>query len=409
MTSPVSPASEAPIMRGVRTVEPATSLTLAAALSLAMQTNAGLAAARHELDAVDAAVRQAGTLPNPTLDMTAEDRRRETRETAIQLSLPLEWGGKRSARIAAAEHERAATAAELQAKHAEVRAAVIAAFFEVLIAQERLRLAEEAALLARRGADAAARRVTAGKVSPVEETKARVAESSVRLELQHAKLELAMARKRLAATWGNPAPRFERAEGQAEALPALPDPAALTQRLPQAPAIVRARAERDRREALARLESRRRIPDLTVSLGVKRSEELGRNRAIVGLSLPLPIFDQNRGNLLEARRRADKAREELSSAELLLDQEVHQAIGRLTLARQEVEVLQNDIVPAARQAMEAAAKGFEYGKFSFLDMLDAQRTLLAARSQYLRALSDAHRAGAEIDRLLGTVPYATTP
>ena len=48
-----------------------------------------------------------------------------------------------------------------------------------------------------------------------------------------------------------------------------------------------------------------------------------------------------------------------------------------------------------------AVKGFDLGKFGFLDVLDAQRTLLAAKGQYLRALGETHRARIELDRLLG--------
>lgn len=392
-----------------RMLEATGPLTLPAALRMALDANADLSAARHELRAVEASVLQAGESPNPALELSVEDRRRETRETTFLLNQPIELGGKRGARVHAAERDKDAAAAEFQAKRAEVRATIITAFFDALAAQERMRLAEESAQLAQRGTDAASRRVAAGKVSPVEETKARVAESSVRLELNQARIELAVARKRLAATWGNSAPQFERAEGRLDALPELPDLKELSSRMASAPAMLRARSELDRRQALARLESSRRIPDLTVSLGVKRSEELGRNQAIVGVAIPLPLFDTNRGNVLEALRRTDKARDELFATGLRLDGEITQAYERLNMARQEADALQKEILPGAQSAYEAATKGFEYGKFGFLDVLDAQRTLLQARSQYLRALSEAHRAAADIDRILGEPLHATTP
>ncbi|WP_420473661.1 TolC family protein [Noviherbaspirillum sp. ST9] len=401
--STVLPAAGQP----TRVIEGVAPLSLSAALRMALDANAELSSARHELQAVEASVLQAGVLPNPALEMSVEDRRRETRETTFLLNQPIELGGKRSARLTAAERGKDAAAAEFQAKRAEVRATVIAAFFDVLAAQERMRLAEESAQLAQRGTDAATRRVTAGKASPVEETRARVAESSVRLELSQAKGELAAARKRLASTWGNPVPQFERADGRLDALPELPDLKDLTGRMALAPAMLRARSELDRRQAMAQLESSRRIPDLTVSLGVKRSEELGRNQAIVGVSIPLPLFDTNRGNILEALRRTDKARDELSATEIRLDGEIGQAYERLNIARQEAEALQKEILPGAQSAYEAATKGFEYGKFGFLDVLDAQRTLLQAQSQYLRTLSEAHRAAADIDRILGEPLHAT--
>lgn len=388
-------------------LEPATPLTLRAALALAADGNADLSAARYELQATEGSIVQADARPNPALQVSVEDQRRETRETTMLLNQPIELGGKRAARVEAARRGRDAAAAELGAKRADVRAAVITAFFDVLGAQEHVRLAQESADIARRGTEIAAQRVRAGKVSPVEETRARVAEAGVRLELNQANNELATARKRLAATWGNPLPRFMHAEGQVGTLPELPVLAALSSRLAAAPLVARARSEVDRRRALAELERSRRVPDLTVSMGVKRSEELGRNQAIVGVSIPLPIFDTNRGNVQEALRRSDKARDELAATEIRLNTELSQAYGRLTTARQEADALQNEILPGAQSAYDAAAKGFEFGKFAFLDVLDAQRTLLQARSQYLRALSEAHRAAAEIDRIVGEPLHAT--
>ncbi len=400
-------AYEASGVRAPRAAEPAAPLTLKAALELALGANPDLSATGRELEAVEATITQAQVRPNPQISTLIEDTQRSTRTTTLQLNQPIELGGKRAARIEAAERGRNAASAELDAKRAEIRAAVMTAFFDVLAAQERLRLAQSSVMLAQRATLAASRRVTAGKVSPVEETKARVAEAGVRVEFTQATSELATARKRLAATWGNPSPRFERAEGQVETLPTLPTLADLTTRLAHAPSLLRAGLEVERRQAMAQVERSRRIPDVTVSLGAKRSEELGRNQAILGLSIPIPVFDRNQGNLLEALRRTDKARDELTATEIRLGGELAQAHERLNAARQEVDSLQKDILPGAQSAYDAATKGFDLGKFSFLEVLDAQRTLFQAKSQYLRALSEGHRAAAQIERVLGDASSVT--
>ena len=384
--------------------EPAGPLTLKSAWALALGTNPELSAAGHEVAALEATILQAETRPNPEISASIEDTRRATRISKLELSQAFELGGKRAARINAAERGRDAASAELNAKRAEIRAVVVAAFFDVLVAQERLRLATASVELAQRATGAASRRVTSGKVSPVEETKARVAEASVRLELALATSELTTARRRLAGTWGNPMPRFERAEGDLEALPPLPTRADLQTRLATSPNLQRAQIEVDRRQALAGVERSRRTPNVTFSLGAQRDEQLGLNQALLGVAIPIPIFDRNQGNLLEALRRTDKARDELSAAEIRLSNELALAYARLATARQETETLQRDILPGAQSAYEAATKGFELGKFSFLEALDAQRTLFQAKAQYLRALSEAHRSAAEIERILGEAP-----
>lgn len=392
-----------------RAIEPAGLLTLKAAQALAFSANPELAAAGRELEALEAGIIQARLIPNPQLETLIEDTRAATRTTTLQLNQPIELGGKRAARIRAAERGRDVAAADLDARRAEIRAAVMAAFYDTLAAQERLRLAQASVELAQSVTTIAARRVAAGKVSPVEEIKARVAEAGVRIELTSAASELASARKRLTSLWGNPSPRFERAEGELEVLPPLPVLAELDSRLGTAPGLTRVRIEVARRDALAQIERSRRVPDVIVGLGAKRDEALGHDQVIFGMSIPIPLFDRNQGNRLQALRRADQARDALSAAELQSANALALAYARLDVARSEAESLQRDILPGARRAFEAASKGFELGKFSFLDVLDAQRTLFQAKSQYLRALAEAHRSAAAIGRVLGNASPDASP
>jgi cobalt-zinc-cadmium efflux system outer membrane protein len=384
-----------------RLAEPSSALTLTSAISLALEKNAEISAAQNELYAGDAGVRQAGALPNPEIAALMEDTRRDTRTTTVQVNQLIELGGKRGARVNAANRARDIAFAELNIKRAELRTTVTVAFFDVLIAQERQRLSQESVDLARIGTTMASRRVLAGKVPPLEETKARVVEATTRLELNQAVSELGNARKRLSSFWGNSTPQFTAADGQVDHLPALPEIASLMGRMDGAPSLRLARIEVERQKALADIESRKRIPDVTVSLGSKRDEEAKRSMWVVGLSVPIPVFDSNKGNVLAALRRTDKARDDLAASEIRLNTEVSETYERLRNNRQEVEVLQRDILPGAQSAYDAASKGFQLGKFSFLEVLDVQRLLFQTKAQYLRALAETHRAAAELDRLVG--------
>lgn len=380
-------------------------LTLAAALALAERANPQLASARHALAAFEGTLLQAGASPNPVLALGLEDARRSSRETTVQLSQPIELGGKRQRRIEAAERGRDVASADLRASQAALRAGVTLAFGELLTAQANVQLAQQAFDIATRISTTVARRVEAGKVSPVEATRARVAAARVRLDALKASSELLRARAALAGFWGNLAPRFALAVGDEAQLPPLPDLHALTAALDAAPALARARAELARRQALARLEHSRRTPDLTVTLGVKRLAEPGVNQALFGLSMPLPLFDRNQGNLLEALRRTDQAGDELLLAQMDSQQALGLAYQQLRDARLAAQTLASDILPGARSAYEAALKGFEFGKFAYLEVLDAQRTLIEAQAEQLRAVGEARRAAAQLERLVG----ATTP
>lgn len=377
-------------------------LSLETAIRLATEHNAEIRAATNEVAATEAGLVQLGARPNPEVAYSVEDLKKATRTTTLQINQVLELGGKRSARIAAGERTRDAATADRTIKIVDVRASVVTAFFDVLVSQERLALADAALMLAQRGTEIAGKRVAAGKVSPVEETKARVAQANVKLELVQAKADLVVARGRLCATWSADAQCFGIAEGRPADVPdALPFENLATL-VGSSPSVQRATVEVARRSALAQVEKTRQTMNVTLSVGVKRAEDIGRNQALVGLSVPLPLFDHNQGSLLEAMRRTDKARDELDATESRVRVDLLQARQQWTAARDAIDVLREDILPGAQSAYDAAAKGFEFGKFTFLDVLDAQRTLLQAKTQYLTTLATLHRAHAEIDRLIGT-------
>ena len=376
-------------------------LSLAKAIELALEGNPEVAAAKRQWEATEGQVLQGRSRPNPELAYSLEDTRSKTRTQSWQLNLPVELGGKRAARTKAAEKTREQAQAQLAELQATVRANVAAAYFDVLTAQERLVLARDSAALAKSSTDTVSKRVAAGKVSPVEESKARVAEAGVRVELAQAASEQRNALSRLFALLGRIDAPYTVLEGKAENLPSVPSLADLQPLISSAPGVVLARIEVDRRKALSDLEQSKRVPDVTVSVGMQRSNETQRNVLLFGVSVPLPIFDRNQGNLLEALKLEDKARDELQAASVRLHSEVAQGQERLSTITAEVQSLQQEVLPGAKSAYDAATIGFENGKFNFLEVLDAQRTYFTAKSQYLKALGEAHRAAADIDRLLG--------
>jgi cobalt-zinc-cadmium efflux system outer membrane protein len=376
-------------------------LRLDQAIRYAIEHNPTLAAARREVNATDGQVLQGSLRPNPEFNYQADDVSRFGRTSTMEVGVPFETGGKREARVRSAGLGREVALADLSTAELRLRSAVIAAFFDVLAAQELRATAEESVRLAQRATDIAAKRVAAGKISPVEETRARVAESGARVTLNQSESELRNSRRRLASLWGNTAPSFTEASGDVEQLPVVPTADLVVGRLESAPQLRRAQRELERRKALVTLEQARSVPDFTVSLGVKRNLELPGEQALVALKVPLPIFNRNQGNLQEALRREDKAAEELQATQTALSATALQALENVNARRRDADLLRQEVLPGARSTYEAATIGFENGKFSFLEVLDAQRTLIAAKSQYLIALANFHRAQAELESLIG--------
>lgn len=336
------------------------------------------------------------------LGVEQEDLKTGSRVTTMQLSQTLETGGKRAARVELAQRGKDIATLDLATRRADVRATAIQAFFDALTAQERVKVAEESLRIAGSGVDAAVRRVTAGKVSPTEETRARVAASTARIELRQAQAESSAALRALAATMGVPDGAVRQLDGSADMLPPAPSAPEIMARLPDAPAVRRALLEVQRAEAGYVLARATGVPDVTVGVGARRAQDLGRTQAVFSVSVPLPFFDRNQGAQLEALRRRDAAQAAAQAEELRLRSEVLQMADLLEARRDEVQALRREVLPGAQSAYEAARTGFELGKFSFMEALDAQRTWLQVRAQYFAAVAQVHRMAAEIDRQLGT-------
>lgn len=379
----------------------AQTLTLDSALQTAFANNPDLAAAQWEIDIARGGRQQAGLIPNPVVSLDAEDTRRDTRTTTLKLSQTLELGGKRGARIDVATRAQDAAALTLEQRRNGLRAEVIDSYYSALRAQERLDLAQRSLALAERGLVVANGRVTAGKSSPVEATRAQVQLSEIRLELNRAEVGLSDAYRRLAASTGSAAIDFQAVAAPTQVAPQLPASAQLLARLEHTTELRLAELQILQSEASVGLEKAQRIPDLDLSIGSQYDASVRERVNLIGVSMPIPLFNRNQGSVLAASRRADQARDLRNATELRLRTETRQALDLWQTANTEVRAFNQQILPAAQRAVDSATRGFERGKFNFLDVLDAQRTLIAARTQYLAATAQATDAWVRIERIYG--------
>ena len=389
--------------RSAELTEPPKLLRLEVALGLAMGANPEISVALREQEATEGARIQAGVRHNPYISSEIQDTRSDTQQITLQFNQEIELGNKRESRLALADILHTKATAELDALKATIHANTVNAFYEVLVAQERLALSKSSFEVANAAVNAATKRVNAGKSSPVEETKSNIAASSAKIELNQSNSQLNSARKRLSALWGNPFPVFEQAYGDVENIPLVPSFENLLALLENAPAIVIANLEVSARGGSIKLARSQSTPNITISAGIVHNQELGLNQAILGLSAPIPLFDRNQGNVQEAVSLQYKAQDELIALKTQLATKLAGEHERLSVARLSAISLREEILPGAQNAFEAANKGFNAGKFNFLDVLDAQRTLFQAKSQYIQVLLDAHQAIAEIESILGHV------
>ena len=390
--------------------DPTGELTLRQALEHAFAGNPDLASFSWEVRSGDARILQAGLIPNPEIGLEVENilgsgpyRNIDAIETTLSISQLVELGGKRVARIRLASAGKEVSWWDYEAKRADLAAEVAKSFIEVLSAQERLALAEETTRLVEEVLNAVSARVTAGKISPVEETKARVALSISRIDLERVNRSLEAARTKLAAMWGNSKPVFSRAVGQLNQVTQVPPVEELGDRISLNPDIARWAVEMEQRKAVLAQERAGRVPDITISAGVRRfrDPETEDTALVFGASIPIPVFHRNQGRILESQYQVSKAEREREAAGNRVRAALSEAYQALAIGYVEATTLESVVLPGARSAFESTREGFRQGKFGYLDVLDAQRTHFEARGRYIEAVGAYHKAAADIERLIG--------
>lgn len=389
--------------------DPTGALTLPAAMALALVRNPDLSQFAWQIRANEARTLQVGLRPNPEAQLLMEDALGtgayegvRSAQVTLELAQTIELGGKRAARVAVAVAAEKAAGLDYEVKRVETAAELTRRFVRVLAAQEIAVLADRNAQLAADTVSAVARRVEASAESPLATSKARVESARSRIATEHAQHELTAARRELSAMWADDHPRFARVEGPLFRRTSPPDFSVLVGHLDAAPEVARQVAERTLREAEARLAETRRIPNLTVTGGVRRLEGPGEQSFLFGVSAPLPVSDRGQGALAEARALVAKSEAAGRSTAVRLRTLVFTVHQELLHASTALESLDREILPESRNALTLARRGFGEGRFSFLELVDAQRTLVAVERERITTAESYHQLVLELERVLGT-------
>ncbi len=401
---PCSAAGQAPV--------PA-ALSLEEALRLAEANNPRLAVARQEAALSDADVIEARQRPNPEFEIESEGFRpgastgfANGQELSLRIAQPLELGTRRGARIEAANAGRAAARARLADVVRQVRREVGRASFARAAARAET-VAAQAALeeidriIAVNRARYEQGEVSGGELRRLEVERLRFADDLLTADLA---VRQATSELRAAIGTGRLDDSIVPTEGlDVPATAALPRAdAALAAALERRPDIVALRHERERAQAEMRLQRALRLPAPTIAGGYKR--DFGDQGIILGLSIPLPIFDRNQAG----QRRSDAARRladaRLRQAETAVALEVQQALDLLEVSRRRADALERDYLVRAREARDSVAASYRLGEADLIDYLDAQRAFRDVQRAHSRALVELRLSLFELQAVIGTLP-----
>lgn len=389
-------------------------LALGEALSRTLERSPVLASFPYRERIAEARVLQAGLRPNPELDAELENfagsgpyQGTNAASLTLALSQLIEMGDKRERRAALAEIQRDLLGTDYAIARLDVLAEAARRFVRVARDQALLEVALQEQAMTERAVELAEQRAESGRSSSVEVSQARIAEANARMQQEHAEHELLASRVHLAASWGELEPDFGSVDAPLFSLPSTPPYETLRAGLEVAPALERYLTLDRVHAARLRLAEARARQDARVGVGVRRFEDTGDTALLLRFSIALPVSDRNQGAIAAARQERRLSEAERRQVRIDIHAALFSLYQELAHARTELAMLEKTVLPEASQALQVIEAGYQTGRFSYLELIEARRQHLQAKRSAIEAAARFHILLLELERLTGQ-PFVIT-
>jgi cobalt-zinc-cadmium efflux system outer membrane protein len=396
-------------------------LTLADAVRIAAERHPSVAMARNDVEIAQADRLTATRRPNPAVTLNSESYPlfesprpafANGQEFVARVDQEIERGGRRTLRTKAAD--AGVEAAEFRARDRvrQLALEVRRAYFQVVLAKADLEVANGALGEIDRVIDLNRARAAQGEISGAELRRLQVERLRFVDDVFAAELTLRNARATL-LTWMNVSDltaTFDVVETLQAPVGAAamgtvaggPNATALrTQALATRPDVLAAGRDVARADTETQLQRALRTPNVTVGGGYKR--DFGTNAVVVGITVPLPLFNRNPGGIARAdaeRRRADNQH---TVATLGVALDVQHALNAFEIDRQRVQYIEREYLSNARESRDIVLASYRLGAANLIDFLDAQRAFRDTVRTYNRALYDCRVSQFQLAAAVGDV------
>jgi cobalt-zinc-cadmium efflux system outer membrane protein len=386
-------------------------LTVEEAVNEAVQKNLGLLAEQANLSIAEALKVTARLRPNPVLSGSADSldllgtgfdevNQAGPPQYAVRVDVPVERGHKREFRTEVADYAQRVAQARLADTLRRLKLDVTLASVDVLEAKAKLQLAQDNLQTLERLVQLNERRLTSGAIAPLEVARSRVAMLQYRGNAKIAQLALTEARLKLAPLIGRkPDESPVDIEDQLRTTPAAvgPELAALELAARSArPDLLALHHDQARTQADLRLQVAEGKVDYTVGAEYRREQGVNGRGNMLGLfvSVPLPLFNRNQGEIARATAEHEKASRSLAAVETDIAGEVASAYEEFQSSRELLIEIERDLLTPTREVRDGTTYVYQAGATSLLDVLDGQRayndtmeTYFSAQAAYRRALA----------------------
>ncbi len=370
---------------------------------IAVTQNPRLARATIAIDAAQGHYVQAGLYPNPDLAITWDeigDRTGNGILYAPKITQTIVTGKKLPlSQLVAARAVDQATL-ELIGERYAVVGSVRAGFYETLALQQRIEILTELSKLAEDAAKSGATLLENKRIARLDLIQLEVERERFRAERDAAAKELPAAYRRLAAVTGNNSLPVDAVAGSLDGLPSYDLEQVRVAVLNANPEVRVAKVAVDRAQAALRRAEVEPIPNVSVYGGFVRQYENKSYDGAVGVSMPIPVWNWNQGNIRTAKAELGMAVQNVGRVENELANRVATAFQLYAAARERAERFRREIIPRAEETYKLSLEAFKGGQFEYLRVIAAQRTIAEARLELNKSLADAWKAAAELSGML---------
>lgn len=385
------------------------------AIREALAHNPALQVSREQVAQARARVSQAVALPEPSVGIAAVGQQGALRphtasETDLSVGVTLPFPGKFRLRGAVARGEMGSVDQLYALQRQQVVFQTNQAYDSLLVSLRHREDLEEARTLAQDFLKKTEARFNAGTTPKLDVVRAQVGVAQAENDLIANERGVANARAALNRLLGRPL------DGPVDAADSLivPDAAPDFARLEalamaSRPELRGLESERAGARAAGRLAQQYFLPDL--SLSVSRNNVYGSPPIYstgIGIGLPFFPWQHQRGEVAESRHRELELTAQYRDLASQVGQDLRNAYASATTTLRQVIYLRDQLLPTAREAYRIASVSYGLGGSSALEVIDAQRTLLDAKTQYASALAAVNDAMADLERATGS-SLATDP
>lgn len=377
-------------------------LTLGDLTFMAQTGNPALREASAKVGVAQGQALQVGMVPNPTFYTASPQWAGSISQYNWFVGQDFITAGKLRLSRSAAMRGVEQAQLDLTRTRFEVLTAVRRQFYATAAAQRRVEVLNELTGIAGQSRDVGRKLLKAGETNRADSTLLEIEYDRALMAQQNAEALLATARMELAAAVGVPDLEIGNLAFDLErSLPEY-DLEAVRRGVVDTNAVAGAAAvEIQRTQTLLRRAIAEPWPNFNLQGGYQYSVEGPRNdQGIAQLSMVVPLWNRNQGNIRAARADTVRAVAALGRVENELSQQTAQALGQYIAADRRATIYRDQILPKAHDVLKTNRSLFEQGQTDFLRLLQSQRTLIEADLGYLDAQEARWTAAAVIAGLL---------